>query len=74
MTKTGTRSAYIATIVMAVLLLPACGLKDDLYIPSEETQAPPAQALGTEEQNAEAVSPDDENGGEDPGQLSAPAP
>jgi predicted small lipoprotein YifL len=58
------RAANIVLASMAVLFFAACGLKDDLYIPAEETAAAPADAQST----------DDENTEKDPGQLSEQAP
>ena len=59
-----TRTANIVLASMAALLFTACGLKDDLYIPTKETEVTPADAQST----------DDENTEEDPGQLSEQAP
>jgi predicted small lipoprotein YifL len=64
-----TRAANIVLATMAALLFTACGLKDDLYIPTEETEVAPADA-----QSAEGQSTDGENTEEDPGQLSEQAP
>jgi predicted small lipoprotein YifL len=79
MAKIRIRVAYIATTVMTMLFLSACGLKDDLYIPGEETpgektNAPSADTQITGDPGAEETNPDDENGGEAPDRLSEPAP
>jgi len=72
------RSAYIALTVVAAMFLSACGLKDDLYIPTAETQTPPAETQVTEDQATEIQNTDEENGGEAGGEigdpLSTPAP
>jgi len=63
------RVANIVLASMVTLLFAACGLKDDLYIPTEETEAATADA-----QSANDQSTDDENTEEDAGQLSEQAP
>ena len=68
------RSVCIALTILAALLLSACGLKDDLYIPTEETKAPPAETQVTDDQATEKQYSDEENDGENHGPLSTPAP
>jgi predicted small lipoprotein YifL len=63
------RFACIVSTLVAAMFLSACGLKDDLYIPTEETEAPTAETQTTEEANT-----DEENDGENPGPLSTTAP
>jgi len=58
------RFAYITSTLVAAMFMSACGLKDDLYIPTEEAEAPPAETQTTEE----------ENDGENSGPLSTTAP
>jgi len=58
------RFACIVSTLVAAMFLSACGLKDDLYIPTEETEAQTAETQTTEE----------ENDGENPGPLSTTAP
>jgi len=74
-----TRAANIVLVAMASLFFAACGLKDDLYIPTEETEAAPADSQSAEDQSTDGQSTDgqstdDENTEEDPGQLSEQAP
>lgn len=66
MTMNKFQAACIASVIMAVLSLASCGLKDDLYIPAGETEAAPADS-----QNAEAP---DENQAERDTDNSEPSP
>jgi predicted small lipoprotein YifL len=54
----------IVLIAMATLCIAGCGLKDDLYIPTEEPEVAPMDSQATDEKNAE----------EEPGRLAEPAP
>jgi predicted small lipoprotein YifL len=79
MARFETRIAYIVITIMAVLFLSACGLKGDLYIPSEETQGEVTKTQTTEIQNkeeaiVEETNPDDENDLEAAGALPESTP
>jgi predicted small lipoprotein YifL len=73
------RSAYIALTIVAAIFMSACGLKGDLYIPSEETQGEATKTQTAEIQNkeeaiVEETNPDDENNLEAAGALPESTP
>lgn len=79
MAKIVRRSASIASAVAAVLLMPACGLKDDLYLPQEETpetatQTAPEQNQPAEGQDADEALPNEEEATEGADRETAPSP
>lgn len=59
------RRSALVTVMIAALLIAACGLQGDLYIPSEEPSAAPAGSESPETETAKDTKPD---------QSSEPAP
>ncbi len=52
-------AALLALIAITTLLIAACGLEGDLYIPEEEAKTAPAEAQTAEEQNTDDPDTDD---------------
>ena len=55
---------YLVLTAMASLCITGCGLKGDLYIPTEEPEVAPTQGQTTDDESAE----------KEPGRLAEPAP
>lgn len=66
MTMNKASASRLAPAIFVALLVTACGLKGDLYIPSEATAVTPADVQSADDENAE--------GDEESGQSSEQAP